>query len=93
MDLKITNCNNFFKIKGSLNKNNLQEFKSEFENIFERVNSLTISVEGIETMDREGVEAIVELHNESVAKNKSMAIIGYGSEDLYDHLKSTQVAA
>lgn len=93
MNLRITNCNNFFKIKGTLNKKNVSEFKSEFENIFDRVNTLTISVEGIESMDRHGVNAIVELHNLSITQNKSLAIIGYGSEALYDYFKSTQVAA
>tara|TARA_R110002072_G_scaffold91631_1_gene204351 strand:+ start:184 stop:462 length:279 start_codon:yes stop_codon:yes gene_type:complete len=92
MDLKITNCNNFFKLKGILNRKTLDLFNNEFKNIFERVNSLTISIEEIENMDRYGVSALAELHNESLAKNKSMAIIGLGSKDLYNHFKS-QVAA
>tara|TARA_R110001583_G_scaffold7173_1_gene35810 strand:+ start:2724 stop:3002 length:279 start_codon:yes stop_codon:yes gene_type:complete len=92
MDLKITNCNNFFKIKGSLNKKTLNVFYNEFKDIFERVNALTISIEDIDTMDKYGVNAIAALHDEAVAKNKSMAIIGLGSKDLYDHFK-TQVAA
>ena len=92
MDLKITNCNNFFKIKGILNRQNLELFKSEFQNIFERVNSLTISIEDVESMDRYGVNALAELHNEFIARNKSMAIIGFGSKDLYNHFK-TSVAA
>lgn len=92
MDLKITNCNNFFKIKGSLNKKTLNVFYNEFKDIFERVNALTISIEDIDTMDKYGVNAIAALHDEAVAKKKSMAIIGLGSKDLYDHFK-TQVAA
>lgn len=92
MDLQITNCNNFFKLKGILDKKSLDLFNNEFKNIFERVNALTISIEDIERMDRYGVNALAELHNESVAKNKSMAIIGLGSKDLYNHFK-TQVAA
>ena len=43
-------------------------------------------------MDRYGVKALTELHNEAIAKNKSMAIIGFGSKDLYNHFK-TNVAA
>jgi len=92
MDLKITNCNNFFKIKGVLNRQNIDLFNNAFENVFERVNSLTISIEEIENMDRYGVSALTELHKQSLAMNKSMAIIGNGSKDLYDYFKS-QVAA
>ena len=92
MDLEITNCNNFFKIKGHLNKRNLDVFRNAFRHIFERVNSLTISIEDIESIDRYGVIALGELHNESVAKNKSMSIIGLGCKDLYKHVKSEGAA-
>lgn len=92
MDLKISNCNNFFKIKGNLNKSNLGVFQNEFKNIFERVNALTISIEGIESMDRFGVNAIAELHKEAISKNKSLSIIGLGCKDLYNHFKS-EIAA
>lgn len=92
MELKITNCNNFFKIKGALDQNNLGLFESEFKNIFEKVNSLTISIEYVENMDRFGVNALAELHNEAIAKNKSLSIIGLGCEDLYNHFKS-EIAA
>ena len=34
MNLEITNCNNFFKVKGSLNKDTLETFKTEFKNVF-----------------------------------------------------------
>lgn len=92
MELRITNCNNFFKIKGELNKKSLSVFNTEFENIFNRVSKLTISIEDIKSIDSHGVKALTELHNEAIAKNKSMAIIGFGSKDLYNHFK-TQVAA
>lgn len=92
MELKITNCNNFFKIKGTLDKNNLEVFQSEFKNIFEKVNTLTISIEYIESMDRFGVNALAELHKEAISKNKSLSIIGLGCKDLYNHFKS-EIAA
>jgi ABC-type transporter Mla MlaB component len=92
MDLRITNCNNFYKIKGSLNKNNLDVFKNEFKNVFSRLDSITISIEDIESMDKYGVNALGELHKEAIIKSKSLAIIGLGCKDLYNHFKS-EVAA
>lgn len=92
MDLKITNCNNFFKIKGILNKNNLDVFQNEFSNIFEKLNTLTISIEDVERMDRFGVTAIANLHKEAINKNKKLSIVGYGCKDLYNHFKTSTAA-
>ena len=92
MELQITNYNNFFKLKGILNRNSINKFHAEFSNIFEKVNALTISIENIELMDKYGVDALASLHNESVVKNKSLSIIGFGCKELYDHFK-TQAAA
>ncbi|GAA3597216.1 hypothetical protein Q4Q39_08700 [Flavivirga amylovorans] len=92
MDLTISNCNNFFKIKGILNRNSLEVFQNEFNNIFEKVNNLTISIQGIESMDRYGVKAFVELHNEAIQKNKNLSIIGVGCKDLYNHFKAENAA-
>ena len=92
MDLRITNCNNFFRIKGELNKKSLSIFQNEFQDIFNRVSKLTISVEDIKSMDRHGVKALTELHNEAIATNKSMAIIGFGSKDLYNYFKANTAA-
>ena len=67
-------------------------FQNEFNNIFEKVNALTISIENIEWMDKSGVDAFAELHYEALAKNKKMAIIGLGCKDLYEHFKSDTAA-
>lgn len=93
MDFQITNCNNFFKVKGILNKKNVSLFNDEFNNIFESVNNLTISIQEIESMDKYGVEAIAKLHEEALAKNKRLSIIGFGCKELYDHFKTETAAA
>jgi len=78
MDFKISKCNNFFKVKGILNKNTVNVFNNEFRNIFDKVNKLTISIQDIESMDKYGVDAITKLHEEALAKNKRLSIIGFG---------------
>ncbi|WOD44607.1 hypothetical protein [Hwangdonia lutea] len=88
MELEITSYNNFFKMKGILNKRNLNVFKSAFDNVFERVDALTISIENIEWMDKYGVDALAQLHYQALSKNKKMSIIGLGCKDLYEHFKS-----
>ncbi|AUS05463.1 hypothetical protein [Pseudotamlana carrageenivorans] len=92
MDLEITSCNNFYKVKGHLNKSTVGIFINEFDNIFNNFDSLTISIKDVESMDKYGVEALSKLHTESLMKNKQFSIIGYGCKELYDHFK-TEIAA
>ena len=93
MNLEITSYNNQFRIKGILNRQNVHVFNSEFKNIFEKFNSLTLSIEGLTSIDRYGVNALAQLHNESINKRKSLSIIGLGCDDLYEHFKSEETAA
>ncbi|WP_406682678.1 hypothetical protein N1F78_08235 [Seonamhaeicola sp. MEBiC1930] len=92
MDLKITNCNNFFKIRGILNKDTLGLFQNVFNNVFDKVENLTISIEDVESMDRYGVNAIAKLHKEALIRDKRLSVLGYGCKDLYNHFK-TECAA
>ncbi|WP_120199660.1 STAS domain-containing protein [Ichthyenterobacterium magnum] len=93
MRLEITNYNNYFKIKGDLNRNNVHQFKSEFKHVFENAEAITISIEALDSIDRYGVNALAQLHNESLIKNKRLSIIGMGCKDLYQHFKSEEAAA
>lgn len=93
MNLEITSHNNKFKIKGVLNRQNVNLFSTEFRNIFEKFNSLTINIEGLTSIDRYGVNALAQLHNESITKQKNLWIIGLGCDDLYEHFKAEETAA
>ena len=92
MGLTITNYNNFFKISGILDRSNVFEFQEAFRNIFDKVEEITISIKGLKSIDRYGVNAIAKLHNESISKEKSLSIIGLGCKELYDHFKSEEAA-
>lgn len=92
MVLEITHANDFFKIKGYLNKGNLHIFQSTFQNIFDTLDSLIISIEGLDGIDREGVNAIAKLHNESLIKQKKLSIIGVGCKELYQHFSKSDAA-
>ena len=85
MVLEITQAHDYFKIKGHLNRKNLHIFNNTFRDVFEKLDSLVISIEGLNTIDREGVNAIAKLHNESLARHKKLSIIGLGCKELYDH--------
>ena len=92
MELKITRYNNFFKIKGVLNRDNVYVFQNKFQNIFDKANNITISIKDVESIDKYGVAIIAKLHDEALSKNKQLSIIGFGCKELYDHFK-TEAAA
>jgi anti-anti-sigma regulatory factor len=92
MDLRITSCNNFFKLKGILNKNNIAVFQSEFQEAFKKFKKLTISIEGLDSVDRFGVNALKDLHTKSVESNIELSIVGLGCKELYDHFKAYEAA-
>ena len=93
MDLQITNYNNRFQIKGTLNKLNLKTFNSYFANIFEKLDDVLVDIESVESIDREGVMALAKLHNESITKSKRLSIIGFGCKELYHHFKTQEHTA
>ncbi|WP_296380596.1 hypothetical protein [Winogradskyella sp.] len=90
MDLEITNYNNHFQIKGSLNKLNLKTFNARFSNIFDKLDDIHINIESVDSIDRAGVMALARLHNESITKSKRLSIIGFGCKELYQHFKSEE---
>jgi len=92
MSLRITHYNNFFNIKGILDKSSVSMFQSEFEHVFERLQSVTISIEDLESIDKYGVMALAKLHNESITKQKQLSIIGFGCANLYEHFKTNDAA-
>lgn len=93
MNLEIIKHPTFFQVNGTLTKFNLHLFKKEFSNVFDKRDSLIINIEGLTSIDRYGVTALAQLHNESLAKRKKLSIIGMGCDDLYEHFKSEETAA
>ncbi len=93
MVLEITNYNNHYVVKGTLNKTSVETFKHHFSNIFEKVETVIIDIEKLETIDRYGVMALAKLHNQAINKQKRMSIIGIGCKELYDHFRSEDTAA
>ncbi|MEM5563790.1 hypothetical protein WNY78_01675 [Psychroserpens sp. AS72] len=92
MNLEITFANNFFNVKGSLDRNNIHVFKKRFKNAFNSTSGITVSIEKLSSIDRYGVNAIAQLQNEALAKNKRLSIIGLGQSSLYTHFKTEEAA-
>ncbi len=92
MLLEISNCDNCYNLKGSLTEKNLHTFTLAFKNIFSKISHLTINIEGLNSIDREGVNVITRLHNKALTSKKKLTIIGLGNKELYEHFKSNDAA-
>lgn len=86
MDLRISSENNFYEVKGALNKKNIHVFQKAFKNIFENTSAITISVEGLEAIDKQGKNALAQLQNESITKHKPLSIVGSGRGEIFNFL-------
>jgi anti-anti-sigma regulatory factor len=92
MNLEITNANNYFNVKGSLDRYNIHVFKKQFKNVFRTASAITVSIENLTSIDRYGVNAIAQLQNEALVKNKRLSIIGFGKNNLFNHFKTEEAA-
>lgn len=93
MDLQINLLDTNYQLTGSLNKLNVYKFKKKFLNIFDKQDALIINIEQLTSIDRYGVNALAQLHNKALINGKTLSIIGMGSDDLYEHIKSEETAA
>lgn len=93
MDLKIHNDNTIYQLTGSLNKYNLYHFKKEFQNVFDKQSALVINIEMLSSIDRYGVNALAQLHNQALLKGKKLSIIGMGEAVHCAHFKPEETAA
>ncbi|MFD2551138.1 lipid asymmetry maintenance protein MlaB [Bizionia sediminis] len=92
MNLEITHTNNIYAVKGVLDKNSATVFKQQFESILTSQPGVTINIEGLKHIDKYGVTVLADMYKQSLAKNKTFAIVGFGCKDLYHHFKTSTTA-
>jgi len=85
------NDHSYYKLKGTLVKLNVYLFDNEFENIFDKKNSITINITELDKIDSYGINAIAKLHNEAIARNKKLSIIGLGDPDIFKQSKQEEI--
>ena len=92
MALEITDFNETFEIKGSLDKSNVEKFQSHFKDIFNTSSQLVINIDELECIDQVGVLAFEELYKQSLINHKRFFITGLGSRDIFEHLRTIDAA-
>ena len=93
MGLEIINQNECFQVKGELNKSNVATFTTYFKEVINSSEQVTINIEGLDSIDRVGVNALVKLYAQSLEKQSKFFIVGLGSKELHEHFRTVDSAA
>ena len=73
MNLRMTSYGNYLRIKGSLNKRNIDLIKNEIDTMLEREQGIVINVEDVEHIDRYGIKVLIELHKDAIKNRKNVS--------------------
>ena len=92
MALVITNINEAFELKGTLDASNVEIFQSHFRDILDYSNQLEININALEHIDQVGVLAFEELYKRIIQNHKKLYITGLGSKDIFEHLRTMDAA-
>lgn len=86
MALSIKQQDKTFLVEGIINASTVKQFKNHLEFLMLYTKSLTINIDGVKAIDRNGLIAIKSLYYTALSYNKKFEIIGYGSKDIYEDL-------
>lgn len=84
MSLEITQKQEVYHLKGKLNGVSKLFFITYFNQVFRSENALTINIEGINEIDKQGLQALFFMLEKAEKYNKIFSIVGYGCKEIYD---------
>ena len=76
MDLEIENIYGVFVIKGNLDNQNAESFKKYFEYLLDFLESISIDLEGLESIDIFGVYALESIYRFALMRGKRVLLKG-----------------
>jgi anti-anti-sigma regulatory factor len=83
MALKFRHQGEIFMVEGNINASTRKQFKNHLEFLLLYCKSLTLNMDGVNTIDENGIRILRELYNTSLMYNKSFAIIGEKSKNIH----------
>ena len=92
MTLKISKKNEIFYLNGRLNSSTLKSFVSYFEYNLSRNKNVTINIDHVIEIDKNGLEAMRNFTKVAVLKQKVFSIVGNGCKEIYDDFRQTNLA-
>lgn len=92
MALTIKQHDNQFLVEGIINASTVKQFKNHIEFLILYTKQLTINIEGVKTIDSNGVNTLKALVFFASKFNKKFKIVGYGCKDIYEELNYNKAA-
>ena len=92
MALRFRHQGDTFLVEGNINATTLKQFKNHIEFLLLYCKSLTLNMDGVETIDGNGIQVLKELYTASLLSNKKFSIIGKGSKEIYSDFQSINAA-
>lgn len=79
-------------VEGTINSKTVKQFKKHLEFLIIYSKALTINIEGVLSIDKDGMKAIEALHKMALTYKKPFTIIGYGCKEIYDDIQVDDAA-
>lgn len=92
MALQITQKNGRFHLKGKLNNSTSKFFIVFFNFNIDKNKQVTINIDNLEEITKDGLKAINILMEIALKQNKIFSVIGIGCKEIYDHFNEVDVA-
>ncbi len=92
MALQISQKNGKFYLNGKLNSTTSRFFIIYFEHNIEQLKSVTINIDNVNEISRDGLEAISTLTAIALRNDKLFSVTGYGCKEIYDDFNQMNVA-
>lgn len=84
MSLKISKKKSVYYLKGKIKKTSTKVFLNYFIDKIKNKKKVILNIDKTKTIDKNGVQAILELMNFATEKNNSFLITGNGCKEIYD---------
>ncbi|MBU3821265.1 hypothetical protein KO566_04265 [Flavobacteriaceae bacterium XHP0103] len=92
MALTIKQQNSFFNVEGNINSSTVKQFKNHLEFLILYTKSLTINIDNVKEIDKDGMKAFHYLFAKALNYKKKFEIIGYGCKDIYEDIQYNHAA-
>lgn len=93
MALTIREKNGEFLVEGAVNTSTAKNFLNHCESLLNTLGELTINIENITEIDKNGLSAFKALYDNALYYNRGFFITGVGCKEIYDEFRFTVAAA
>ena len=92
MALKIKDTNGTIFVEGNINTTTVKQFKNHLEFLLLYSKEVTVNIDNVLALDKNGIMAIKDLFSTALIYNKPFEIIGYGNKTFQEDFQCNKAA-